>query len=204
LAYSTTAILRQRLGSTGAITDETILQNALDWAQRFVEDYTHRTFEARTETRYYDRSALCYVPQYGRRLLVLDDDLLTVTTLTNGDSAATVLSSSTYWLVCLDPAGGWTRNQPPNRDSYDGILLKSDYAWEVETDTFISVAGTWGWTTTADDLISDSTLRLAEYQYRSKKPLTTTTIFDGSQQKELPEGFPTDVLTALEARRRLV
>ena len=63
--------------------------------------------------------------------------------------------------------------------------------------------GTWGYSDAPDDEIVGACLRLAEWFYRSKAPLTTTTLFDGSVQKETPEGFPTEVLVALDQRRRL-
>jgi len=66
-------------------SDDPLLQEAIEAAQSYIESQTNRTFEAATDTRYYDRSAL---DRYDSRLLNLfSDDLLTVTLLANGDGA---------------------------------------------------------------------------------------------------------------------
>jgi hypothetical protein len=127
-------------------TDDTVLETIIEAASRYLDDQTGRTFYARTETRLYD------IPK-GRELH-LDDDLLTVTTLTNGDS--TVIPSTQY---ILSPA-----NVYPKR----AIELKgsSSYAWQTtssgDTKQVISVAGTWGWTSTTPTEIKEATRQIAK------------------------------------------
>ena len=65
-----------------ATSDDPLLQEAIEAAQRYIENKTHRIYEATTAARYYGPEARD--PWDAYRLL-LDDDLLTVTTLANGD-----------------------------------------------------------------------------------------------------------------------
>jgi hypothetical protein len=60
--------------------DDALIEQCVEAASRAIDKHTNRTFYARTQTRLYN------VPgwQTGfERVLYLDDDLLTVTTLTN-------------------------------------------------------------------------------------------------------------------------
>ena len=108
--------------------DDDVIGALIEEASRFIDRESGRTFYARTETRYYD------VPE-GRELEV-DDDLLTITTLTNGDGAT--IASTEYNFV------------PRNVTPYYAIKLKqaSNYYWTYDSDgndeDVISVAGTWG------------------------------------------------------------
>ena len=188
MAYATLTDLKARLDITVSTWD-TVLQDALDWAQKWVDVYCGgRTFEAGTFTKYYDSDA--QDPDDGQ-LLVVDDDLLTVTGLLNGDDDATILGSATYNL--------WPRNTSPKW----GIRLKSDYAWEWDEDCFVAVTGTWGYTATPDGLVQGVTLRLAEWQYRNKDLIETTTPYSESIVLKKPMSFPSEVETDLRPYRRL-
>jgi hypothetical protein len=183
--YASLGDLRGRLNLTEG-QDEALLILALGWASRFVEAATDRVFVAASATRYYRREAL---DPDNRRRLVLDEDLVSVTTLTNGDGAA--LAADAYWL------------EPRNESPKSSILLKSDYSWTWDTDEWVAVAGLWGYASAPDDLIKGVTLRLAEWGYRSKDLLETVTPFSETISTKLPPGFPAEVLTQLETRRRL-
>ena len=162
--------------------DDPLLQEAIEDAQSYIDSQTNRHFEAVTATRYYDRSAR---DRWESRLLNLyGDDLLTVTTLTNGDSSSTAIAATDYWL--------YPRNETP----YHGILLKSDITsyWEWDTDYWVSVAGTWGYSTTPPDDIRQATLTLAAYLFRSKDAAVfETTAIVESGAIVIPQGIPATV-----------
>ena len=113
--------------------DDSVIEDMVEMASRLIDRLTLRTFYARTETHYFSYS--------GGRGLEMDDDLLTVTTLTNGDDDE--ISSDDYNLL------------PFNRSPKHEIRLKqsSTEGWEIDTDGntegVISVAGTWGYSATA-------------------------------------------------------
>ena len=90
--YLDVSDLRGELG-IDASGEEPLLQQAIESAQEYIDSQTNRHFEAATETRFYDRSARDY---HDSTLLHIDDDLLTVTTLANGDGAGDSTYTSTF------------------------------------------------------------------------------------------------------------
>ena len=148
-----------------AVTDD-----VLDQATAYIESQTGRRYSALTDTRYYDARA---VVTYDGQLLLLDDDLLTVTTLTNGDGA--VISASDYWL------------EPRNGPLYYGIRLKSTKSWSFSTDGQVSIAGTWGRMSTPSDDVKRVTLRLAHLFMNQRTATGQVTVFqDGTRTYEVP------------------
>ena len=189
MAYATLAQVKDYL-DIGADTDDVLLQNLIDRAEIAIETYTRRVFEAETQTRYYER---CDLDDSGFVLLV-DRDLLTITTLTNGDSSSTVIPATEYWLV------------PRNRTPKHGIRLKVDstYSWEFDTDYWVSVLGTWGYSTTAPYDIVQATIRLVAYYYAQKD----AQVFDVTAVPEagvitVPQGMPRDVKVILDPYVRM-
>lgn len=124
--------------------------------------------------------------------LLVDEDLLTVTTLTNGDG--TEISSADYVLV------------PRNVTPKIGIQLLSSASWEQDVDSWISVEGTWGYSAVAPSDIVHATLRLAGYMYRQRDATTYDTVaFPDAGMMTVPQGIPRDVAVLLEPyRKRLV
>lgn len=140
--------------SIGGSGDDSLLTTLIGRASRLIEDHCGRWFYADTQTRYYDAVG----PHIVSNLLLLDEDLLTITTLTNGDG--TVISTDD---VILRP-----RNDPP----YFGIALRasSNVRWTYVGDLegAISVAGTWGYAATAPAAVAQATLRLTAHLYRQR------------------------------------
>ena len=136
------------IGSTDT-DDDAVIEDLIEAASRYIDAQSGRTFYARTETRYFS------VP--GSRELRFDDDLLTITTLTNGD--ATTIASTEYYFL--------PRNVTPKY----ALNLKesSSVAWYPDSDNnyeyVISVAGTWGFVATAPDDISVACLEIAKAAY---------------------------------------
>lgn len=111
------------------IDDDAVIEKIINAVSRYIDDKAARTFYPRVETRYY---SVTDDPQ-----LDLDDDLLAVITLTNGDT--TVITSTYYNLL------------PRNAYPKYAIRLKanSGYYWEVDSNAegeyVISVDGIWGY-----------------------------------------------------------
>ena len=123
-AYSTA---RGQTASTDT-ADDGVIVDLLEQASRYLDDKTGRQFYPTVETRVYD------IPSSST--LWLDGDLLSLTTLTNGD--ATTISSTNYSLL------------DSNVTPYYAIKLKdiSSVAWVANSsnsnEQVISVAGFWG------------------------------------------------------------
>lgn len=120
------------------------VQEFIDEATALIESETRRKFLAVTETRYYDsRSVMFNQPQ----LLILDSDLLAVTSLVNGDGST--IAAGDYWL------------EPRNEMRKHSIRLKSTKVWAFTTDGQIEVTGSWGFSATPSVDVKRITCRLA-------------------------------------------
>jgi hypothetical protein len=114
-------------------TDDATVADLLSQAARTIDSLCGRSFYPRIETRLYD------IPecQNDGRIIYLDDDLLDLTTLTNGD--LTVITTADYNL------------KPKNAYPKWGVCLKdaSSVTWTVDSsgndEDVISVAGVWGY-----------------------------------------------------------
>lgn len=128
--------------------DEGVIEDMIEQASRMIDSVCGRHFYSYTQTRNFDTPA--------ERELYVDEDLLTVTTLTNGNDVA--LASTEYQLL------------PMNRYPKNCIRLKvsSAYGWELDSsgnhEGVIDVAGTWGYVNRAStDPESDRAIKATEF-----------------------------------------
>lgn len=183
----------QRITSTDT-TDDGVITDILEAASRLIDNLARRTFYARTATKYYD------VPdEYdGDILYIEDDDLLTVTTLTNGDT--TVLTTSDYILLPNNSSPKW------------GIKLKdsSTYTWEQDSDgndeQVITIVGTWGWSASAPDDIKEACLQIASayYHRRFGENMTADTTISTGGVVISPVDIPASARSIIKRYERLV
>lgn len=131
--YTTLANIRalRALEPTDTASDA-IIERAVEQASRVIDNVTQKTFYARTETHYYEPESID-----GRTLTILDDYLLTITTLTDG--AGNVIPSTEYRLYPLNKSPKWQ------------IVLNADstYNWNCADGDVVTVAGTWAFVATA-------------------------------------------------------
>lgn len=141
-----------RITSTDT-TDDGVIGDILESASKLIDTETRRTFYARNETHKYD------VPE-GDTLYIEDDDLLAITTLTNGDD--TTLASTEYMLL------------PANSNPKYGVKIKgsSAYAWQGESDgdseQVIEITGAWGYSYSAPADIHEACLEIATAFYHRR------------------------------------
>jgi len=178
--------------STTDVTDDAVIEDIVEGVSRDFDILTGRTFYARTETHYYD------APWNDRELWIRDDDLLTVTTLTNGDTA--VIISTQYKLYPL--------NKNPK---YSICLLPSSGVyWAPDTsgnfEAAITLVGTWGYSATAPDDIREACKR--EVNSRLKKRFgentTGTATITGAGVVITPDGFSKETMITLKKYMRNV
>ena len=185
MAYANLSNLKDYLGITTE-GDDNLLSDLLTRAAGVIDAYTGRHFEAETATKYFNSD-----DTYGRELNLYGYDLLTVTKLTNGN--AVEIASGNYRLL------------PRNDDPKWIIKLDEDYSWEFDdSDSEISVVGTWGYSATAPADITHACIRLAAFIYRQKdtsadidRPLVT-----GDGVTIMPSGLPSDVQKLLDRYKR--
>jgi len=137
--------------------DTALLTDAISAAQTYIESQTNRTFEAAEDIRYYGRDALS---DEDRRLLLVDGDLVTGNTLTNGDFQAgttyvpafaadrLTLASTAVWdaLIAATPLTVTSTTHDPPAPLVEGtvyyaILLVSP-GIQVAATAALALAGT--------------------------------------------------------------
>jgi len=182
--------LYKKITATDANRD-TVIEDIIEGASRDFDTETGRTFYARTETRYFD------IPDPASRLLLVDDDLLTITTLTNG--AGVTIGSTHYNFV------------PKNVTPYYGVKLKasSSYYWTFDssgnTEDVISIAGTWGYTATTPHDVRQAIQMIAELEYDSRFGVGSQGVatITGAGVVITPASWPARAIkTATKYRRR--
>lgn len=175
-------------------TDDSVIEAIIEGVSRDIDAYTGRKFYTRTETRYFD------VPSYGDgRLLLLDDDLLSVTSLTNGDG--TTISSTDYVLL------------PYNETPKYAIVLKQSFSGSFvadasgNTEKVLAIAGTWGYATAIPHNIREAckeTFKL-RYNRRFGAGVEGTATITPAGVVITPQGiFPQGVIELLGVYRRVV
>lgn len=172
---------------TAATSADDILENCIEAAQKGIENYCHRVFQGSTGTRYFRAQDLISLSGLGpatAKVLWLSEDLLSISSLTNGDE--TTISSTSYWL------------EPRNRPPYQYIRLRTDETWVFNTDGEVTVAGTWGFSTGPDDMIKEVTKEYANYLYEARKnAVWDVTAIPELGQLVIPKGIPAHVKYAL-------
>jgi len=194
VAYCTLAQVRSYVGiGSTEIADDVLIAALIVRAQQAIDTYCDRTFEASADsTRYFDVGA-----DTEGRTLWLDEDLCAITTVTNGDSSSTVITSSQYTTI------------PRNTTPYHGIriLASSAKVWEYQTDPegALSVAGKWAYSTTAPADITHACIRLTAFLYRQKDTNVDADrpILTDAGVTIMPASLPNDVRQMLNPYRRL-
>lgn len=173
-----------RAETTDAL-DDSVVDALITQASRWIDKHTGRRFYSSTETHYFD------VPN-GRELL-LDDDLISVTTLTNGDT--TVLTTADYFLL------------PYNVTPYYAVKLKesSSYFWEwdsnANSEKVITIAGAWGYSATCPAEIELACQLIVVNVYRNRFGTNQTGVatITGAGVVITPNDIPAAVLALLRA-----
>ena len=186
--YANLTYIRDYLSSTGDLgtTQDALLQDMLDASEREINDHTRRDFAGTAGTVYYNRYAQ---HQVASQALYLDEDLHTLISLTNGDGQNIPVGS-----VWLEP-----RNSGP---PYRMLRLHSAYVYTWNPDSDVIVAGTFGFSTVAPDIIKRMSVRLAAFHFRMKD-MGTGDVTGNSDTGEVmyPRGMPDDIKIALAPYR---
>jgi len=149
MSYTELSALKSHLSITGT-TDDDALNALLAAVEAAIDQYTGRHFYGRLKTKYYREESI------ENQTLHLFEDLISVTTLTNGD--ATAIAAANYWLL--------PRNDGP---PYWRIELKSSYYWLFVTDGWIEVYGYWGYSMTPPESVVTGSLLWASALWGRKE-----------------------------------
>lgn len=151
--YCTLAEVKAYLGITDTV-DDTPLEGAVMAASRAIDDHTQRVFYATTATRYFQAEA----PD----LLVLPDDLISVTSLSCDDDGDRVYERT--WTATdydLEPVN----SGPPY------LLIRTtpqgNYAFPTHS-RGVAIVGSWGYAATAPEAVKQACLILATRYFKRK------------------------------------
>lgn len=190
MAYCTTAQVTAYLGNTTS-NDDTLIDALIPRAQAAIDAYCHRSFKATSDTtRTFDADRNTDGP-----LLYFDEDLASITTVTNGDGSTI---ASTKYVT-----------EPRNRTPYCAIklLVSSGLVWEYDSNNdpegAIAITGKWAWSETANSDIEHACIRLTGFYYRQRD----AQVYDVTATPELgiitvPQGIPKDVREIIDQYRR--
>jgi hypothetical protein len=202
MSYATLAEFKSYISEmTGGIqtsfsnAEDVLLQKFLDQADAEIEGQTGRNFGqgANNHTHYYTEDDI------DGDTLYLDSDLVSVTTLTNGDG--TTIASSNYFLL---PMNASVTGQNGYDGSFWAIKLKSTIDWQTPTDGRISVNGRWGFMQGAPVDVIRAAIRIA-YWYWTKRNQTGATEIAGAELTQQSDSYPTDVRIVFNRyKRRMV
>lgn len=169
-------------------TDDSVIEDMMEGASRLIDKQTGgRTFYARTETHYYS------VPRVGQTLWIDDDDLLTLTSLKNGDDSA--ISSDDYHLL------------PKNKSPKYAIKLTTAESWVSQSEDYeIEAVGTWGYSSSTPDDIKQACIDIVvnAYHRRFGQGQSGQTVIAGGGIMITPEDVPSSAMAIIRGYRRLV
>jgi hypothetical protein len=181
--YCTLAEVKALLGTTED-EDDGLLAALISRASAWIERFTGRRFAGQAETRSY-ASGETWLSS-----LWLDQDLLSVTSLTNTDGDE--IAAAGYVLLPLN-------GLPKNR-----IELKSGYSWGSDPEGLISVAGTWGFAAAPPADITQAACRLTVWLYKQRDAPFGKVGNSLTGEYETPVALPKDVEALLKPYRRVI
>jgi hypothetical protein len=192
--YATLAEVKARLDiPTATTTYDTVLENVVEAASRWIDAWVSRTFYATTATRYFTPDTYT--------TLFLRDDLQSVTSIkTESSSSGGTRTYGYTWSATdydLEPYDG-----PP----YTRIVMNPTglYSFPLTTKS-VEVVGTWGYCATGShpDAINEACLRQASRLFeRNKAPLGMIGDGQTSQATRYSDRDP-DVMVLLAPYRRM-
>jgi hypothetical protein len=170
-------------------TDDGVIEQLVESASRYIDTEAQRVFYATTETRLFD------MPNNPAGVIMFDKDLLTVTTLTNGDGST--VASTAYVLLPANYSPKFALQLIPSTST----IWKS--AANGNTLQCISIAGSWGESCPAD--IREACLMIfkAAYNRRFGENMSSITTITQAGLVVTPEDVPAKALQIIHNNRRI-
>ncbi|MDD2731267.1 MAG: phage gp6-like head-tail connector protein [Candidatus Portnoybacteria bacterium] len=184
--YTTLARVRQQLGMADSDTaDDAYLGTLVSAASRMIDGACKRRFYDATGTLYLD----CRPPTLNGRKLYFDEDVVSVSSVTNGDGAE--VTSDEYHLLPVNSTPKYAIE----------LTIASNKIWQYTTDWrgAITVVAARGYCTdaTRPGDIEEAATRLAVWLYQNRDNTGETVQFaDGSMS--IPAEAPPMVMRILE------
>jgi len=175
LEYTTGAAVKAYLDISSS-GDDVLLGQLVSRACAMIDRFCRRRFIAAAMTRLFDAPS--------GDTLWLDEDLLSVTAITNGDGSA--VGSGQYVLL---PANGLPKCAIRLRKSTGATWIGEEQA--------IHVQGTWGYSPAPPDDVVQAAIRLTAWLYKQRDAPFGTTARPDVGIVEVPAAIPVDVTAML-------
>jgi hypothetical protein len=195
MAYCTAAQIAAYLGME-ALTPGSALETALTGyaaaAQGVIEQYTGRTFEAATATRYFQPDQVIFAGS-----IHLETDLAELTSITGGDGV--VVAAINFVGEPFHHRKPW-RTLRWTHDAGWGQRQIDLYRQSLALNSMLQIAGKWGYSLTPPADVFQACQRLASYFYRQRDTggdLDSPRVVDGVTL--MPSVIPSDVNRILRA-----
>ena len=142
--------------------DDSVLEDLISRVSALIDTLTGRTFAPSVdETKYFP---FCDIDGRDLWLGNLNNPLLSVTSLTNGDG--TTIASSEYLLL------------PRGAQRFHTIRLKEmseiDWTEDADGDSFVSVTGKFGWTLAIPDDVKQGTIESVVYIAKQRRTIESS------------------------------
>ena len=192
MAYASLSDLKAYVSVTDT-TDDALLTDFLSAAEKVIDAFTRRRFEASADsTRYFHA-----LDDVQGRTLHLDKDLCAITSITNGDGVAVT-------------AGQYTTLPKAETPYYAlKLLASSGVAWTYDDDPedAITIVGKWAFSTSAPADVKHATVRLAAFLYRQRDnsdAMAERPFMSADGVLLLPSRLPMDVQELLMPYRKVL
>jgi hypothetical protein len=187
-----------------ASTDDTLLSLCIDRAQSTIESYTNRLFEVSADTT---RKYTPIIDRIGSGMgfqgsliddytIDLDFDLISITSITNGDGSAVPTSAVVTMPLNFTP--GYAVR----------IKQASGYFWTYtgSPEASVSITGRFGYSLTPPANIVQATLRLASQMYRQRdgSPDLGNSIISADGSTIVTSAMSRDIEALLKPYRRRI
>ncbi len=186
VAYCILDDVRRYIGTSKTV-DDALLTDFINRATARIDSHCQRQFAGREETRFYDA-----VRDVDGRVLILDDDLLSATSITNGDGA--VLADGVYVFLPLNGLPKWA------------IRLRASSAiawtWRNDPEGAIAVEGIWGYSEVPPADIAQAAVRLAAWYYHQTEAPFETQGLPELGVVTVPSDMPPDIKALLAPYQR--
>lgn len=175
--------------------DETRWSNLIGRATGIIETITGRNFEATATTgtsdapvtRYFDASS-----DVMGSFLFFDKDICEITTVSNGDSDSTTVTTDQYVT------------EPRNDAPYYAIKLRGSsgvyWTYDDDEENAIAIAGIWAYSKTPPNDIKHACLRLTKWLEDQRKTDIDLDrpVLAGEGSVILPQRLPADIVSILQ------
>lgn len=192
MAYDYLGLDEAKIYIGAQITDPTqdaLVESLITECSRWIDRFCNRWFYAEAQTRYFDpdRDVLGLT-------LYLDADLLSATTITNGDGD--IITTSEYIL------------ETPNFTPSWGIKIKMNsskrWMWTTSPENAIAINGSWGYNngTIPPDEVKLACKNLVKWNFKHRNALFQQTGVASVGQAPIPLDIPRDIQDTLGFYRR--